>query len=147
MKDFSINNEQELYVFAHGRGKRQSFTCMGFDVCEKRKVALAKELAVELKGYAKGTEESYKEYSDIIDIAFRKHVETGWRSKSELTPEFIGHEGKRVEVIDAYGEKRRFYIGKSTGFIPCHLEIANSRSHGGGAVTGHPFKSIRFINQ
>ena len=57
----------------------------------------------------------------------------------------IGLENKRVEVVDAYGETRRFYVGKSTGYIPIHLEISRRNSSGGPAVTGTPFKSIRVV--
>jgi len=53
------------------------------------------------------------------------------RSLSQLTPQFIGLEGWRVEVLTTYGEKRRFIIGRSTGWIPCHLEVNNRRSMGG----------------
>ncbi|WP_157698714.1 hypothetical protein [Geobacter sp. DSM 9736] len=72
-----------------------------------------------------------------------KHQQTGYRSKAELTPQLIGLEGKRVEVVDCYGGKRRFWVGRSTGWIPCHLEIDTRRSSGGPAVTGAPFRSVR----
>jgi hypothetical protein len=57
----------------------------------------------------------------------------------------IGLEGRRVEVVEADGQRRRFKVGKSTGWIPCHIELANERSSGGMAVMGEPFKSVRVI--
>ena len=67
------------------------------------------------------------------------------RCEIELTPALVGLEGKRVEVVDKYGETRRFIVGKSTGWMPCHLEIKTVRSSGGGCVTGTPFKSVRVL--
>ena len=71
------------------------------------------------------------------------------RDNSDLCAQLIGMEGWRVEVIDAEvngGRKRRFIVGKSTGWRPCHLEIWNSRSRG-----GHPackrYQSIRKIEK
>ena len=67
------------------------------------------------------------------------------RCPVELTPELTGLEGKRVEVVDRYGERRRFIVGKSTGWLPIHLEIARRNSSGGPAVTGAPFQSVRIV--
>lgn len=64
----------------------------------------------------------------------------------EVAPQLVGLEGRRVEVVDAYGETRRFTVGRSSGWMPCHLEIARRDSNGGPAVTGAPFKSVSVIN-
>lgn len=53
------------------------------------------------------------------------------RDNSGLTRQLTGLEGARVEVVTSYGEKRRFWVGKSTGWKPCHLEILTTRSMGG----------------
>lgn len=144
MENITVNNDQELFVIKI----RNGYTCLGFDVCLNRQKKLADELNIPLLPHERGSIESYRQYDQLIEIARQKHNESGfrWISKSELIPEFIGKEGKRVEVIDEYGEKRRFYIGKSTGFIPCHLEIKQRNSSGGGSITGYPFKSIRYIS-
>lgn len=123
------------------------FSCLGFDVCEKRTRNLAAELTVKPRPHRKGTRRAYEAYEQLVGVARRKNSETGWRSQSELTPEFMGLQGKRVEVVDCWGQKRRFYVGKSTGFIPVHLEIARRNSTGGPAVMGTPFRSIRVLEQ
>lgn len=53
------------------------------------------------------------------------------RDNSDLTKQLVGLEGWRVEVTDDDGIKRRFIVGKSTGWRPCHLEIKTTRSYGG----------------
>ncbi len=65
---------------------------------------------------------------------------------SALNPQLIGLEGWRVEVVTSYDEKRRFIVGKSTGWRPCHLEVNNRRSMGGVPADGH-YKSVRALYQ
>ena len=59
---------------------------------------------------------------------------TALRSDANLTKQLVGLEGWRVEVVTTYGEKRRFIVGRSTGWIPCHIEIKTRVSHGGGGA-------------
>jgi hypothetical protein len=141
--EVTANHEQKLYIIPCSGG----FSCLGFEVCQRRYNALAAELGEPVKAYPLGSMDLYNEYQRVIAIAGEKHRQTGWRAKSELIPEFIGREGERVEVQDKHGNKRRFYIGKSTGVIPIHLEISKSNSTGGPAVYGHPFQQITFLGK
>jgi hypothetical protein len=93
----------------------------------------------------KGTLKAYNELVMLQAIAQAKNRETGWKSKTGLTKQLIGLEGKRVEVVTSYGETQRFYVGQSTGFIPCHIEVKQRNSHGGSAVCGAPFKSVKVL--
>jgi len=140
-KIIKSNKEQSLYVIPEGKG----FTCLGFDVCLNRLNKLAAELGITPKNVKRGAIAAYNEYTRLTNIARKKNAATGWKSQSELIPEFIGKEGQRVEVVTSWGETERYYIGKSTGFIPCHLEIKRNDSTGGGAVCGYPFQSIKFL--
>tara|TARA_R110000868_G_scaffold375749_1_gene640424 strand:+ start:1170 stop:1613 length:444 start_codon:yes stop_codon:yes gene_type:complete len=136
------NKEQNLYVIPCGKN---GFTCLGFDVCLSRSTKLAVEMGLTPKNVKRGTIAAYNEYTRLTNIARKRHAETGWRSESELIPEFIGKEGQRVEIVTSSGNTERYYIGKSTGFIPCHLEIKRNDSTGGSAVWGYPFQSIKFL--
>jgi len=95
----------------------------------------------------KGTVEAYDYHQKVMDAGQALCAERHIRCNFHLIPELVGLEGKRVEVVDKYDEKRRFIVGKSTGWMPCHLEIANVRSDGGGSVTGAPFKSVRVVGR
>ena len=144
-----INAEQGLYVIPCVNG----YSCLGFDVCIRWGNGVAAWLrqhgveADDMPQSERGTMEAYARYSALMDKGREFSRVSGKRCSVDLVPQLIGLEGKRVEVIDRYGEQRRFYVGKSTGWMPCHLEIKTRRSSGGGAVTGAPFKGLRIIGQ
>lgn len=135
-EQIGLNPERRIYTI----GLNGSYSCLGFDVLDERAKALALEMG-EKWTQPTGTLEAYYAYEDLLERA----KATGRRFKCGLTPQLIGLEYHRVEVVDCYDEKRRFIVGKSTGFIPCHIELARRNSTGGGSVTGAPFKSIRVI--
>ncbi len=66
------------------------------------------------------------------------------RDLSGLSHQLVGLEGCRVEVKTTYNETRRFKVGRSTGWRPCHLELANVRSISGGCAD-HVYESVRII--
>ena len=138
-----INREQRLFVLPCGDG---GFSCLGFDVCEERIRGLATELEEKPQPHRRGTRRAYETYERLIELARKRNQSTGWRSQSELTPQLMGLEEKRVEIVGCWEQKRRFYVGKSAGFIPVHLEIARRDSSGGPAVMGTPFRSLRIVN-
>lgn len=53
------------------------------------------------------------------------------RSDAGLSPQLVGLEGWRVEVTTTYGETRRFIVGRSSGWVPCHIELARRDSRSG----------------
>jgi len=69
------------------------------------------------------------------------------RSPAGLTKQLIGLEGWRVEVESIMtGEKRRFIVGRSSGWIPCHIELLKRNSRGGISAS-HEYKSVRAIKK
>lgn len=66
------------------------------------------------------------------------------RDLSNLSPQLVGLEHARVEVVDEYGETRRFWVGRSTGWKPCHLEVKTIRSMGGECAAKH-YQTVRVI--
>jgi len=138
----SVNTEQGLYVMPCGDG----YSCYGFEVLDLKARKLAAWCKVIPPLADKGTRGHFEQCAAIIDAAERYSEKTRSRCYAELIPELMGLEGKRVEVVDCYGERRSFKVGKSTGWMPCHLELANSRSSGGGAAMGTPYKSVRVVS-
>lgn len=66
------------------------------------------------------------------------------RDLSLLTKQLTGMEGWRVEVTDEGGNKRRFIVGRSSGWRPCHLEISR-RSAVGGFPARDRYASVRAL--
>jgi hypothetical protein len=77
----------------------------------------------------------------------KKHF---WELNYNLFFEYARDNHLRVETINALGYEdltgyggrtdgkiNRFYIGRSTGWIPIYLEILTNRSSGGGALFTH----------
>lgn len=141
MKLDSINHEQGLYVMPCGDG----FTCYGFDVLDRKARAVAAWSKVIPPLATPGTVAHFEQCAAIMEHGAKYAARTGARCDAELTAQLIGLEGRRVEVVDAHGERRRFIVGKSTGWMPCHIERANVRSSGGPAVMDAPFKDLRVI--
>jgi hypothetical protein len=138
-----INRTQRLYVMPCGDG----FSCYGFDVLHRKTQGLARWLCrADLAPPARrGTVKAWKAWQAALEAAHAHHKATGARCDMELTPALTGLEGHRVEVTAPGQEPRRFWVGKSTGWTPCHLEIARRDSHGGGAVYLPEGASVRVL--
>jgi len=142
--EFSINAEQGLYVIPSGSG----YSCLGFDVAERWArgvLAWLPEGARPRFDAALGTAEHYNQYLAVMHAGGKHAVETKTRCSAQLTPQLIGLEGKRVEVTTPDGDRRRFYVGKSTGWLPIHLEIARRDSTGGMAVYLPEGSTVRVV--
>lgn len=108
-------------------------------------------LPVVLVPYAEERAAKYGGEPNDYTRLFPRHsacelAKTGQRCAIELTGALRGLEGQRVEVTYPDGEKRRFWVGKSTGWMPCHLEITNRRSHGGGPVYFPEGSTVRVVD-
>ena len=150
-KNVTFNEEQGLFCIPCNGG---GYSCLGLEVCRERAARLSGELGESLpEDYRAKRFESplalYADYRRMVDIVKAKNDATGFRSQIELTPELCGLEGKRVEVTHEWesGQREtvRFQVGKSTGWIPCHLALHNRNSRGGGAVCLGKIKSVRII--
>lgn len=137
----TINRARRLYVIPCGDG----FTCLGFDVAERRRVAVLEWMGRDAPPVRKGTMKHYNAYHDTMMLGRAHAGRTKTRCPAELEPRLIGLEKKRVEVTCADGEKTRFWVGKSTGWMPCHLEILRRDSSGGGAVYLPDDATVRVI--
>jgi hypothetical protein len=81
---------------------------------------------------------------DLVEQAKAYHDKTGQRCNIDLVPALIGKEGRRVEA-DVFGRRVRFNVAKSSGWMPSHLEMKNSRSTFGGALYADEVSNVRVI--
>lgn len=157
MKLLSVNIDQRLYVMPCGKGT----TCYGWDVLDRKARAVAAWLAAldtpnehakraavtwlaELDKNPPGTADHFQICNNILDRASIHCSVFGDRCPAELVPALVGLEGKRVEA-DYFGERIRFWVGRSTGWMPAHLRIHSKRSHGGDALLAEHVKNVRVI--
>jgi hypothetical protein len=147
-REVTINTEQELYVIP---AQPDGYSCLGFDVLMHRYNAIAAWLrregldASDLPPEARGTMRAYTAYQTLLARTGSYCQRNNVRCPVELTPQLIGLEGKRVEVVDHHGQSRRFQVGKSCGWLPRHLETSRRNCTGGPAVYGAPFQSVRVV--
>lgn len=138
----TLDVEQSRYVIDVGGG----FTCLGFKVCREWTRAIACELGrIELAPTAFASLAAYEQYEAALKAARAHAAMTGRPLRCQLTLELIGLEHQRVEVTDRYGDTRAFVVGRSTGFIPVHLELSSRRARSGVGVCGAPFRSVRIV--
>ncbi len=78
--------------------------------------------------------------------SFTRAEQERMRDSSGLTAQLVGLEGYRVEVVDVIGHRRRFIVGRSTGWRPCHLEIKR-RDSSGGMSADPKYASVRAIER
>lgn len=157
MELHSINVDQGLYVMKCGSG----FSCYGFAVLDRKARAVAawlsREMDVPHNYYAwlrvahfgdnlpaPGTAEHFAACDGMLKQGADFARATGKRCDAELVPALRGLEGRRVEAT-VYGERVRFNVGKSSGWMPGHLQIHNARSHGGMMLSADSVTDVRVI--
>lgn len=102
----------------------------------------------DVPSLARGSREALDTMLALMERARVEFEETGEPNVGNLTPGLSGLEGWRVEVIDeADDEPRRFIVGRSTGWIPVHLELHNTRSRGGSPARPDGYYEVREIER
>lgn len=147
-----IDLGQRLYVIDCGRG----YSCRGFDSLDREARAVAAwhaeqsnadrigVLAFLTSWPEPGTADHYARCMAILDRAQIYCGVWGVRCPVDLVPALVGLEGRRVEAT-LYGERKRFKVGRSTGWLPCHLALANARSTGGSALSANEVSDVRVV--
>lgn len=63
-----------------------------------------------------------------------------------FTPQLTGLEGRRVEVVDSHGQKRRFWVGRNSAKaqVRIHLEL-KLRTSTGGYPADASYQSVHVV--
>lgn len=137
------------YIIEHER----HYGVLGFDVALDRLERYALDLWQDTKPVDelmtrmrqwRGDVRVYEKMRELERALVDRYEETGVRSYADLSPQLTGLEGWRVEVVTLEGTRRRFIVGKSTGPIPCHLEVRRIDSSGGSAAE-REYKSVKTL--
>ncbi len=142
----SINEQYRLYVTPCG----ELHTCYGFDVLDRKARAVAAWLWSHCvysnhPDAALGTPEHFAQCAAVLDAGAAFHKHFGHRCPIDLVPALIGLEGRRVECDYYNGERIRFNVGRSMGWMPVHLRLHNRRSRTGDALCVEHVKNVRVI--
>lgn len=141
MKLEKINHEQQLYVLKCGT----VLSSYNFENFHKKAVAVADWLQVKTPVAEHGTVEHFEQCAELMN---RGQVYASASRKTcpgNLSPQLIGLEGCRVKVITDDGQERRFWVAKTTGWMPAHLEIPRSNTACGNPAQHH-YKSVQAIS-
>lgn len=135
IKAVTYNADQKLYVIPCGKG----YSCLGYEVAYDRAYRLRCWLTEKGEPVPPGIPEApmarYTYLEELQKQAKRFCDANNIRCTAELHPLLTGKEGKRARYTYADGKRKSFIVGKSTGWLPCHLEILTRRSSGGGAIS------------
>jgi hypothetical protein len=141
MSKVTSSPENKMYVISENGG----YSCLGFQVCAGRVSRLEKHFGMPANSFQIGSMEMYGHYQMLVNKAREEFESSGKRCLTELHPELKSLKGKRVEVVQ-YGQKERFYVGMSNGWIPTLLRIRTKSSSGGEAISfDEKFQSIRVV--
>lgn len=93
---------------------------------------------------ALGTKEHYYACKNVIELGGELNRRTGERCPALLVPQLIGLEGAVVEV-DYFGQRERFRVGKSMGWLPVHLALRNDGDIDGDDLIAEHVKLVNII--
>lgn len=129
MTEQSVGTDEfgETYVIRAQDGRVET---LPWDVCLLRLERYASNLHIEMPRAARGTVAAYDTMRILQDALRAEYERTGEQAIAELSPLLIGVEGRAVEVETLDGERRRFVVARSNGFMPHHIELR----HDGPAV-------------
>jgi hypothetical protein len=142
MSKVTASAENKMYTISQGDG----YSCLGFQVCADKVSRLEKHFGMSANTFQIGSMEMYEHYQMLVEKARQEFESSGKRCFVELHPRFKHLQGRRVEVVQ-YGQKERFDVGMSTGWIPNMLRIKTKRGlpFGEAISFDEKFDSIRVI--
>lgn len=116
------NDDKRLFVIPCNGG----FSCIGYDVERFETARMYAELGWEPPTAKTGTLSAYEEHRCAVRAMLAIHKKTNRKFKSGLHHLLAGLEGKRISCT-MHGETETFKVGKSMGWIPCHLMLKGSQ--------------------
>jgi hypothetical protein len=145
MTQVTVDNDHNCYVI-HDTNT-QSVSALSFSICWDRLFGIAAWLGEHslYHGLVFGTLDVYNSYIEVCRLGEARYAAIGHPCPILLTPSLVGYEGQWVRVYEQHGRRRKFIVGRSTGWLPVHLEIKDRRAYSGHPVTGTPFRSVRVL--
>ena len=144
----SIDRENRLYSFLLPNG---GWSCLGFDVVEKRSQRLADWLrkqgvyVLTPESGTPGTHYAYTIYEERVEMARQLWIDRNIKCDIDLDIRLARYyESKeRIEILYEGEAPERCYVGKSLGWMPCYILLKTKRSISGGSFYSNGVQSIR----
>lgn len=130
-----------MFILSRGGG----VSCLGLEVARRKASGVLAWIGDTVDLSAATPAEVWAAYADAMERGAAFHSATGIRCPIDLSPALIGLEGRRVEVTAPNGERSRFIVGKSSGWLPVHLAIARRNCHGGAAAYVPAGSTVRVV--
>lgn len=140
--ELTLNFKHQAFTVPSGRG---SIT-LGFSECKRRTQAIADHYErQDLAPTEYGTAIAYFEYVKAVNYAEAEYRRTGQPCPVDLNTQLEGLEGRKVEAVTHNGERREFWVARSTGWRPSHLEASEPGAKA-GTVCPREYRSVTVIN-
>jgi len=123
-------------------------SCLGHENAERRRRAVLAWLGLPCAAVPLGTDEHLQAYHAAMRLGEAHHQQTGKRCPALLTPTLIGLEDARVAILNPEGrETRRFWVSRSSGWMPVHLSLPRLNTRGGFPVDLDPGDQVRIVRR
>lgn len=119
MNQLKIDKQKQQYVFTQGSGVFP----IGIALLAKRAKAVAQWMGVAEPKSKAGSFEHYTECMAMMEKGHQHAKRTGLQCNGNLSPQLVGYEGARVSVVDNAGYTRSFWVARTLGWMPSHLEV------------------------
>ena len=134
----------DLYVIQVTGG----YSTIGHHVAERRRRQVLDWLGLPCAAVPLGSDEHLQAYHTAMRLGREHHQATGQRCWADLVPTLVGLEQHRVAVYDPEGrETRRFWVARSSGWMPCHLSLPRITSRAGFPADVEPGETVRVIRR
>lgn len=137
MTQLKIDEQNGQYISIQGRGVFP----IEIAVLAKRAKAVAQWLGITEPPAKTGTPEHYTQCMEMMGKGELHAKRTGLKCDGNLNPQLVGYEGERVSVVDVVGIKRSFWVVRSLGWMPGHLEIQHDNGED-GVLASDPYQSV-----
>lgn len=140
MNQLKIDKQKGLYVLTKGLGVFP----IGIGLLAKRAKALAQWMGIAEPKSEEGTPEHYTECMAMMDKGQLHAKRTGLKCTGNLNAQLVGYEGERVSVVDSAGQHRSFWVARTLGWMPGHLEIEFDNGED-GALASEIYQSVTLV--
>lgn len=147
MSRLKLEHGSQLYTVPVAGG---GYSCLGYEYAERTRRGVLEWCGLPVRDIPFGAEH-YEAYCQALRYGEVRSYRTGAYCPALLIPELDQYRGKRVEVTwtEASGAtySERYWVGRSTGWLPINLSIKRRDSSGGGGAYFPAGATVRVVRE